>query len=179
MAKDHGPGAATLAGPLLAALLAAGCLYKPPVIPIDADSGGFEMLVGEWNGDYAIEGSYPRSGQISFTLIAGEDHAHGDVLMVPHGARHGYDRYPPGQPLIAGGEPHPSEVLTIQFVRVIDGSVSGVMDPYWDPERQTQVSTTFHGTLTANTIQGTFRSLYANRALESIGHWKVTRHPLR
>ena len=168
----------TLAGTLFA-LLTAACLYKPPVIPLAADPGGFEMLVGEWYGDYIVEGSYPRSGRISFTLIAGEDHAHGDVLMVPNGARHGYDRYRPGEPPIPDGQLRPSEVLTIQFVRVTDGSVSGAMDPYWDPERQTQVSTTFHGTLTATTMQGTFRSLYANRALESIGHWKVTRHPRR
>ena len=90
---------------LVASLAFAGCVYKPPAIPLLPEQVSLETLVGEWTGDYAVDDEYERSGRISFTLIAGEDHAHGDVLLVPSGKRQGYERYQEPQPAGAAAWP--------------------------------------------------------------------------
>jgi hypothetical protein len=140
-----------------------------------ADPGSLEALVGTWTGDYTVEDEYARSGRISFTLTTGEGHAHGDVLMVPSGKRQGYERYQDAQATRPNTPPRPAEALSIRFVRVFGGGVSGLLDSYWDPDRNCQVSTTFVGDLHGDVIEGTFRSHFTEIAAEATGHWRVTR----
>jgi hypothetical protein len=46
--------------------------------------GSLDALAGDWFG--IRERRTDRRGTIVFTIVAGEDHAHGDVLMSPQGA---------------------------------------------------------------------------------------------
>jgi len=160
---------------LVIGLASTGCMYKPPAIPIVPEQVGLEALVGEWTGDYAGDDEYERSGRITFTLIAGEDHAHGDVLLVPSGNRKAYERYQDTLSTRPEANRRPSEALRIRFVRVFGGGVSGLLDPYWDPDRNCRVSTTFVGDLRGDVIQGTFRSHFSDFGREATGHWRVTR----
>ena len=147
-----------------------GCALAPP-IELEGPPADLERLVGQWEGRYT-GGRDSRSGRIAFTLVAGEDHAHGDVLMIPEGSERGYSRYP-------GRSVEPSEqfsqILTIRFVRASGGSVSGSLDPYWDPDAHCTAYATFRGSVRDNVMQGTFTSTCDNGLVPAMGRWKVVR----
>lgn len=151
------------------------CAYNPPVVGIEGSRADLELLAGEWQGEYT-GGPRGRCGSIWFKLVAGEDHAHGDVLMIPEGSDRPYQPYRheapgPGDRVF---ERSP-RVLTIRFVRAAAGTVSGTLDPYWDPDRQCQASTTFRGFVRAGTIEGTFSSICEGGVGYTTGRWKATR----
>ena len=159
---------------VLASALANGCLHKQPLIPIEADRGSLEFLVGDWSGTYAVDDDpYWGSGTIFLTLSAADDRARGSVLMIPNRPEN-YGTHRGVQP---PDHTRSTEMRTIQFIRVIDGIVSGVMDPYWDYDSQKKVSTAFRGLLTGTTMEGTFQSQYDDGWVKANGRWKVTRRP--
>jgi hypothetical protein len=153
-----------------------GCASFAPPIHLDATPGALEALVGEWFGDYAAEGPYGRRGTIAFKLAPHEDHAHGDVLMIPEGARRPYERVFGNEPLVQARAvaPH-SRLLTIRFVRAEEGSLEGQLDPYWDPDRNAVATTTFRGAVRDGVISGTFNTTFASEEEVVVGRWKVTR----
>ena len=53
--------------------------------------------------------------------------------------------------------------------------LSGVVAPYWDPDRRSRASATFSGQLTGDTIEGTFTTTYANGDPQTGGRWHVRR----
>ncbi len=108
-------------------------------------------LAGIWEGSYS-SGATGRSGSISFTLTAGGDSAVGDVLMIPRGWGRPLQAW--NQSRAAGALPS-SQVLTINFVRVAGGRVSGTIAPYADPETGAKLFTKFDGKLAGDTIEGT------------------------
>ena len=65
--------------------------------------------------------------------------------------------------------------LTINFVRVAEGRVTGTLAPYADPETGVQLFTAFDGLLRGDAIEGTYTTR-AGRSIDSqTGEWKVTR----
>lgn len=69
-----------------------------------------------------------------------------------------------------------NELLTIRFVRVDGGRVSGALDPYHDPVCGCPLETTFTGRLVdASTIEGTFVSRGPPGHRTANGRWRVTR----
>jgi hypothetical protein len=65
--------------------------------------------------------------------------------------------------------------LTIHLVEIAGGRVYGVLDTYWDPDRECQVLTRFEGRLKGRVIEGTFVSTYAGLSAPATGRWMVTR----
>ncbi|OLC03549.1 MAG: hypothetical protein AUH45_05210 [Gemmatimonadetes bacterium 13_1_40CM_69_22] len=131
-------------------------------------------LAGQWEGSYSSAAT-GRSGSISFTLSANGDSAVGDVIMIPRGwgrPLQALDRLGPTGAAVA--QPR-SAVLTINFVRVAGGRVTGTLAPYADPETGASLSTTFEGRLDGNTIAGTYTTRGAGSPDPQTGQWKVTR----
>ena len=159
-----------------AAVLTVGCSYISPPIRLDGRGAEVQALAGDWSGEYTSDSPDARHGSIWFKLVAGEDHAHGDVLMFPRGFTRPYERYR-GEPIPAGvWGPPPAEGLSIRFVRVGEGVVSGMLESYWDPDRECQTNTVFRGRFAGrNTITGTFHSTYSKPLASTTGHWRVTR----
>ena len=160
----------TLPTLLVLALTACGASRAPvPLVGASADVGA---LTGEWAGDYSSAES-GRSGSISFTLRAAGDSAFGDVVMIPSAW---------GRPLVpwrgenaTGANQQPaSTVLTIRFVRVEHGHVSGTLDPYADPQTGARLLTTFSGELNGNTITGTYTTRLPSGDTQT-GRWTVQR----
>ena len=160
----------TLPTLLVLALTACGASRAPvPLVGASADVGA---LTGEWAGDYSSAES-GRSGSIGFTLRAAGDSAFGDVVMIPSAW---------GRPLIpwrgenaTGANQQPaSTVLTIRFVRVEHGHVSGTLDPYTDPQTGARLLTTFSGELTGKTITGTYTTRLPSGDTQT-GRWTVQR----
>ncbi len=137
----------------LAAILAAACASPPSPVPVMAEPGDLAQLAGTWSGYYdspAVE----RRGTIMFELEAGRDTARGDVTMIPRGWTRPLG--PAENPAeVARKAPIP-ELLTIKFVRVREGLISGTMEPYRDPDCGCEVYTTFEGVLKDDAIEGTF-----------------------
>ncbi|HTL03799.1 MAG TPA: hypothetical protein VL243_16295 [Vicinamibacterales bacterium] len=160
---------------LLGTLLMSGCAYMPPV-QLDATPADLELLTGEWRGEYD-SATLGRHGTIEFKLVAGRDQATGDVVMTPQGSDRPYQRgtleHPPRG---ADGWPE-AQILSIRFVRASGGAISGMLDPYWDPDRNCQARTVFSGTLVEWSIDGTFRTTFDCGSGEATGHWRASRKP--
>ena len=67
-----------------------------------------------------------------------------------------------------------STVLTIRFVRVEHGHVSGTLDPYADPQSGARLLTTFSGELSGNTIAGAYTTRLPSGGTQT-GRWSVQR----
>jgi hypothetical protein len=156
---------------LAVALTAAACTYDPPVVPLDARPADVERLAGRWTGGYDGETS-GRSGSIEFILVAGQDHAHGDVVMIPLGAHHAYQSWREMGPV---READMSQELTIRFVAVDNGEITGELAPYRDPDCDCRALTRFRGRLRGDLIEGSFVTYTARAARPAHGTWKVGR----
>jgi hypothetical protein len=158
-----------------ASLVALTACTAPPqaTVPLVGRTRDVAALAGHWDGAYS-SAQTGRTGSISFTLVSEADSAFGDVVMIPRGF---------GRPLQAwtGATPAPgvaparATVLTISFVRVTEGRVSGTLKPYADPETGVQLFTTFDGRLDGDVIAGTFTTRSAGAPDSITGEWKVTR----
>jgi hypothetical protein len=147
------------------------CAASQTPVPLVGATGDISALTGEWAGDYSSAES-GRSGSISFTLRAAGDSAFGDVIMIPTAS---------GRPLMPWQEPNPpvtqmpkTAVLTIRFVRVERGHVSGTLDPYAEPQTGARLFTTFTGELNGNTIAGTYTTRLPSGDTQT-GRWSVQR----
>ena len=157
-----------------ALLTACSAVHQPPVL-MAGTARDMAALAGQWEGSYSSAAT-GRSGSISFTLSAGTDSAFGDVIMIPRGwgrPLQAWDR--PGSAGAPGTQPR-AAVLTINFVRVAGGRVTGRLAPYADPESGAPLATTFEGQLADDTIEGTYTTRGAGSGIAQTGQWKVTRH---
>ena len=157
---------------LSAALLAAACAGSARPVTVAGPPADIHALAGTWVGDYSsrITG---RAGTITFILRATDDSAFGDVQMIPTGA---------GSPLRPWRDPRsqpapPTADLTIRFVRVANGRVSGFLAPYADPQTGGRLITSFEGQLAADTISGTYSTRPKSTSEGPTGVWRVVREP--
>ena len=158
------------------AILASGCAPMPTVA-LDATPAELEVLAGEWAGQYE-SAALGRRGSIEFKLKGGTNEARGDVLMVPSGRRTPYQP----QPYDEGQHPRSmgsTEVLTINFIRASDGSLSGRLDRYWDPDRNCFADTTFNGRVALGIVEGTFRTTFDCGAGAATGTWTAKKKPAK
>ena len=162
----------TLRKLVLVALLSVGtaCRYNPSPVTLRGSPPEIAALAGEWVGEYTGSQS-GRSGSISLRITAGGDSAYGDVVMVGNAGQ---------RPVAAHGErehlahAHSADVLRISFVRVAQGEVTGVLEPYIAPDCQCRVTTSFTGSVKGDTIDGTFTTR-GSAGLEQTGRWRVSR----
>lgn len=159
----------TLPTLLVVALSACGASRSP--VPLIGASADVSALTGEWAGDYSSAES-GRSGSISFTLRAAGDSAFGDVIMIP--AASGRPLMPYPEQNAAASQMRETRVLTIRFVRVERGHVSGTLDPYAEPQTGARLLTTFTGELNGNTITGTYITRLPSGETQT-GRWSVQR----
>jgi len=153
----------------VAVAAAAGCKSSNPAPPIPVEGSNASALRGSWEGEYSSRDT-GRTGTIKFELKTFEKTARGDVLMVPK------DAYAPNAPT-SGPEAVAKmpQVLSITFVDSSGGTVNGTMDTYVDPRCNCKVQTSFEGTITGDTIQGTFRTVPEGDFPITNGVWHVTR----
>jgi hypothetical protein len=154
------------------AFLLISCASSEPgpvkVIGVPADLG---PLTGEWVGTYE-SGVTSRSGNIIFHLTENPEGAHGDILMVP---KQEFIRSEGERPLphsMASG----ASVLSIEFVRIAGGEISGKIAPYPDPEvPEATLETHFTGRVDGEWIEGTFVT-YSDRGVSPRrGTWRAHR----
>jgi len=154
---------------LLALAAAAGCSSSNPAPTVPVTGSNVSSLYGHWEGEYQSLDT-GRSGSIKFELKEFGKTARGDVLMVPK------DAYAPNAPnsgpAAVAAMP---QVLQITFVDSTGGVVKGTMDTYVDPRCNCSVQTTFEGTVTGDTISGTFKTTPEGNFPITTGTWKMSR----
>jgi hypothetical protein len=155
-------------------VFAIGCATTSAPVPIEGTASNVAALAGHWEGTYESEAT-GRTGSIVFDLVAGDDHAHGDVVMIPRGSTNAYRPAPRPTGEAAGSAPPTAELLSVRFVRAEGETVTGTLDPYWDPDCSCEVTTTFVGAINGDRIAGTFTSM--RTAGRVSGTWKATRRP--
>jgi hypothetical protein len=137
-------------------------------VPVTGDT---RILEGEWEGTYSSEQT-GRSGSILFHLKAGTDSAWGDVLMIPERAE---QSHAPTSPAYTEWRGRPPRVLRISFVRCEEGKVTGLLEPYQDPNTGELIRTMFEGSLRNGEFRGSFWSAYPGQAYLPAGRWSVKR----
>jgi hypothetical protein len=145
------------------------CGGSPAPVPLVGQPAEVSQLAGEWYGEYSSAES-GRNGSIVFKLTAGSDTATGDVVMTPRMPAQSVTGQPP-----VGQQVPVAQALTIRFVRVAAGEVSGALAPYTDPTCGCTLHTTFVGRLRADTLQGTYTSLHEQTRNVQHGRWRVVR----
>jgi hypothetical protein len=158
------------AAPLLAAIAAAAGCSSNPAPPVPVEGSKVSALRGKWIGEYSSKDT-GRTGNITFELKLFEKTARGSVLMVPK------DAYAPDAPTSgAGAAATMPQVLQILFVDSSGGVVNGTMDTYVDPRCNCRVNTTFEGTITGDSISGTYRTIpQEGDSAITTGVWHVTK----
>jgi hypothetical protein len=128
-----------------------------------------DSLAGEWAGEY-WSADTGRSGSIHFRLEADDSAAWGDVTMFPGSGLPGAAEVREPATARLG-----AQALTIRFVRVANGQVSGTLDPYEDPVCGCMLSTVFTGVVAADHVEGSFVARGPAGRQESTGRWRVER----
>lgn len=164
-----------LAARVVAAVLpAAGCSMAMRQVPVTAPHAQWEALAGEWHGTYRMDG-YDRHGTIAFKLVALEEQASGEVLMIPERRGWPYTANRPAPGDVATKAGPRTELLTIRFVDAAGGPLSGTMDPYWDPDRQCTANASFTGIVEGDVASGTVTSVCENDVKTLRGEWRARR----
>jgi hypothetical protein len=145
-----------------------------PRLALQAEPGDLELLAGEWAGEYE-SASLGRHGTLEFSLLAHTNEARGAVVMVPHGQVQPYQREPRGSASAAPPDPFNRPILSIRFIRASHGSIVGMLDRYWDPDRQCYATTVFRGEAGEATVAGTFKTSFACGEGEASGTWKAAK----
>lgn len=147
--------------------------HSAPSQPVPV-GGDVLALAGAWEGSYeATDGR--RQGVIDFRLRAGSDTAYGDVMMVPQGQDQAVT--PDDRSTQAVREGAVSRLLSIRFVQIAGGELSGELDPYRDPDCGCVVHTVFRGRLVADTLKGRYGSRDQDGTPTRDGRWRVVRKP--
>jgi hypothetical protein len=156
----------------LAFLLLSCASSKPGPVAVIGVPEDLVPLTGEWIGTFE-SGAAGRSGSITFHLTENPEGAHGDVLMVPK-QTFVYDQERHHQGMISSSPG--ASVLSIEFVRIAEGKISGKIAPYPDPEMpDATLETHFTGRVDGEWIEGTFVT-YSDRGVSSRhGTWRVHR----
>ena len=73
---------------LLTVALGSACSSSnpAPTVPVEGERSDVSALAGRWAGEYSSEAT-GRTGSIVFEFKSGAKVGHGDVLMVPKGAK--------------------------------------------------------------------------------------------
>ena len=155
--------------------IGAGCSVPMKTVPVSASHVQWEALAGEWHGTYQMDG-YHRHGTIAFKLVAVEEQASGEVLMIPESRGWPYtgnqaNGVPPQQTGLR------TELLTIRFAEAVQGTIQGTMDPYWDPDRRCTARASFSGAVQGDRMSGTVTSTCVGGIGTLRGRWRAQRNP--
>ncbi len=161
-----------------------GCSSGPPPSPspeigVQGQKEALKALAGHWEGVFMnpVNG---RTGSIVFDITSGGKEARGDILMIPPGSK---------KPVEPSKKVTQSEtlrtmprILEINFFEATGNELTGTVGTYEDIDCGCDAGSTFKGTLSGDTIQGTFRTDYFDAngnplpgKASTTGTWKVSR----
>jgi hypothetical protein len=171
-----------LSFPALAAIMVAtSCRLTPAAAPVPVEGNRDELAAvsGDWSGRYWSKAT-GRHGIIRFSLRENADTAFGEVEITfspaLEAARHASavdgNKNLPAEDL----QPEACTTIALTVVRVEQDGVRGTMAPYWDPDCECRAHTVFEGTISGDSITGTFSSRResSDRRLLT-GQWRVDR----
>jgi hypothetical protein len=143
----------------LVLILVSGCATSAGAgVAVKGQDIDVALMAGQWEGTYeGVESG--RKGTISFDLATGFRLAEGRVMMNAL-----------GDPTRAEAKP-----LSIRFVEVGGGQVSGKIEPYAEPLCSCTVETEFVGKVEQDRLEGTFNTRPVGGKVMQTGKWEATR----
>lgn len=150
------------------ALLLASCATGRMIV-LEGEPTSLAFLSGEWDGSFSGDDNGAQ-GTLWLSLIAGEDHAHGDVRMTPRD-RSPYGRFDARE---AWRGEEPTTYLDIRWIGIEAFVVEGTLEPFLDPTCNCRAQTTFRGRLGDNRLDGTYLTQLADGTLRT-GRWRAVR----
>lgn len=153
-------------------IIVLGCAGTSAPVTVVGTQADLASLDGSWSGEYWGSGS-GRSGSIVFEVKADSHAASGDVVMIPKGSNRPLHRA--HDESVAEASIPSSQVLTIRFVRIAEGQVSGELDPYHAPDCDCALLTRFLGTVRGDTIAGSYETSGERSRDRATGEWRVIR----
>jgi hypothetical protein len=137
-------------------LLLMACATTNSSVAVEGNDVDVSLLAGKWEGTY--EGTTSgRKGVVSLDLSAGNRVAEGKVLMN------------------SLADPQNARELTISFAKMGGRQLVGSITPYTDPQCNCTVETEFRGTMTGDTMSGTFASAPQGKPKQQAGTWTASR----
>jgi hypothetical protein len=144
-----------------------------PRVEFEATPADLEALAGEWAGEYR-SAALGRHGTIIFKLDAANDEASGAVRMLPRAPHRATYQAPTFRNTADTAPPVDAiELLTIRFIRANNGAITGMLDRYWDPDRNCFATTVFRGYVGIGVIDGTFKTTFECGVGEATGEWRA------
>jgi len=150
---------------LLVVAAALACSSNRSAISVIGKESELFDLAGEWRGTYESEES-DRHGTIEFSLAQDSEIAVGGVVM--------FSGDESGRQSRTGDERMPQR-LSIRFVQLGKGWVSGRLDPYEDPDCKCLIETLFQGKLEGDTVSGSYTAYGVHESFVRHGKWRIQR----
>jgi hypothetical protein len=127
-----------------------------PPMGMTGEKKSLKALEGRWEGTFTNPVNR-RTGTIVFDVFPGAE-AHGDILMIPPDSRE--PLHPSVKPTAEQTIAAMPKVLEINFIEAEGNALMGTVGPFEDPLCQCPGRTTFRGTLSGDSISGTFQTEY-------------------
>jgi hypothetical protein len=155
---------------LLSVIGPIACTYAGTAVPLRGSPADIAALAGRWEGEFSSDDTR-RGGTLTFTIRTDKDTAVGDVLLIPNATVP--VRAADARETVHLHHVRSPELLRVTFVAVHGATVRGEIEPYIAPDCQCVVVTEFFGTVSGDTVSGT----YVTRAegLRQQGRWSMRR----
>ena len=155
-----------------------GCASTSSKTPAIKEVSGTEFdvaqLTGTWEGNFSSTVSQ-RSGTITLELNQAGKREVGSILL-QYQKQHPKVHAPKGHNVKKTGTYTKTKPLSVEFIAIEGGKISGNVTPYADPvfTRKT-VFTTYEGIVTGNRIEGTYTTRVGQNGNSFTGSWWAVR----
>lgn len=160
-----------------AASLMIGCASTsttPAIKEVSGTTFDIAQLTGTWEGNF-ISTVTQRSGTITLELNQEGNKEVGSILL-QYQKQHPKVHAPKGHNVKKTGTYTKTKPLSVEFIAIEGGKISGTVTPYADPIlfRKT-VFTTYEGSLIGNRIEGTYTTRVGQKGNSFTGSWWAVR----
>ena len=159
-----------------AASIMVGCaaFETPAIKEVSGTTYDVAQLTGTWEGSF-VSTATKRSGIITLDLNQVANKEVGSITL-HYQKKHPKVHAPKGHNVKKTGTYTKSKPLSVEFMAIEDGKISGTVTPYSDPVFLGKtVFSTYEGKVTGNRIEGTYTSRIGQNGNLFTGSWWAVR----
>ena len=152
-----------------------GCALTstPDIKEVSGTTFDIAQLTGTWEGNFDSTVTQ-RSGTITLELNQEGQREVGSILL-QYQKKHPKVHAPKGHNIKKTGTYTKTKPLSVEFIAIEDGKISGTVTPYLDPIFSRKIFSTYEGKLIGNRIEGTYTSRIGQNGNSFTGSWWAVR----